>query len=87
MTKTDVVTKVKKWIENEYRYTERYISSNSSLIYKNSKETVYNALTRSFGIIMFTINELLDYDSEESLMIQRWWDDVMLPKFRELEKK
>lgn len=87
MTKIDVVTKVKKWIEYDYKSTERYVFSNSSLAYKNGKETIYNALTRSFGIVLFAINELLDYDSEESLMIQKWWDDEMLPKFRELERR
>ena len=85
--KYTVAEKVTTWIENDYRNTEKFISSHSSYANKYGKETVHNTLTRSFGILMFAINELLDYDSEESQMIQKWWDDEMLPKFRELERR
>lgn len=82
-----VTEKVTTWIEREYKNTERFISSDSPLAHKYGKETAHNALSRSFGIMMFAINELLDYDSEESLTIQKWWDDEMLPRFRELERR
>lgn len=85
--KLTVTEKVTTWIEREYRNSERFISSDSPFAHKYGKETVHNALTRSFGILMFAINDLLDYDSEESLTIQKWWDDEMLPKFRELERR
>lgn len=84
--KLTITEKVTTWIEKEYKDAERFIS-NSLIGYTYNKETVHNALTRSFGIMMFAINELLDYDSEESQIIQKWWDDEMLPKFRELEKR
>ena len=87
MTKTDVVTKVKKWIENEYSNGKKFISSDSPLAHKYGKEIVHDAFSRSFGILMFALNELLDYDSEEALTIRKWWDDEMLPRFRKLERR
>ena len=38
------------------------------------------ALTRCYGAVMFVIN--MDGFDEE---LGKWWDDEMLPKFRELE--
>lgn len=84
--KYTITEKVTTWIEKEYKDAERFISD-SLLGYTYSKEAVHNALTRSFGIVMFAINELLDYDSEEAKIISEWWDNEMLPKFRELERR
>jgi len=84
--KLTVTEKVTTWIEGEYKDAERFISS-SLLGSVYSKEIVHSALTRSFGIMMFAINELLDHDSEESKIIREWWDNEMLPRFRELERR
>ena len=40
------------------------------------------AVTRCYGAVMFVIN-MDDFDDE----LGKWWDDEMLPKFRELEAK
>lgn len=53
--------------------------------YMNALKRGYNpheATTRSYGAVMFVLNfteENFNYD------LAKWWEDVMLPKFRELE--
>ena len=63
------------WIESEYKSCITYHSN------------PHEALTRSYGVVMFAINMLLKYDSEEAKIIENWWDNEMLPKFRELEER
>ena len=70
-----IIENVTTWIENEYK---------SCTVYHSNP---HKALTRSYGVVMFVINVLLEYDSEEAKIIEKWWDDEMLPKFRELERK
>ncbi len=70
-----ITEKVTIWIESEYK---------SCVTYRSNP---HEALTRSYGVIMFAINMLLKYDSEEAKIIEKWWDDEMLPKFRELERR
>lgn len=66
--------KVKAWIESEYKYAKTWGDDNSAR----------HAIDRCYGIIMFAINELFnDYNDE----LGKWWDDEMLPKFRELEER
>ena len=74
---------VKAYIENEYKNVKKLIDSNSPLAKKYGKSTVNLSKTRCYGVIMFAINELFDDYNEE---LAKWWDDEMLPKFRELEK-
>jgi len=68
-----ITEKVTTWIENEYKGCTTYRSN------------PHEALTRSYGVMLFAINVLLEYDSKEAEIIREWWDDEMLPKFRELE--
>lgn len=75
---------VKAYIENEYKNAERLINTESPLAKKYGKGTVNLSKTRCYGIIMFAINELFDDYNEE---LAKWWDDEMLPKFRELERR
>lgn len=70
-----ITEKVTVWIENEYKGCVTHHSN------------PHDALTRSYGVMLFAINELLDYDSEEAKIIIKWWDDEMLSKFRELERR
>ena len=42
----------------------------------------HEAVTRCYGAMMFIIN-MDNFDDE----LEKWWDDEMLPKFRELERK
>lgn len=70
-----ITEKVTIWIESEYKSCITYHSN------------PHEALTRSYGVVMFAINMLLKYDSEEAKIIENWWDDEMLPKFRELEER
>ena len=70
-----ITEKVTIWIESEYKSCTTYHSD------------PHEALTRSYGVMMFAINMLLKYDSKEAKIIEKWWDDEMLPKFRELERR
>ena len=65
--------KVKKWIEREYKQVKNWGAD---------KYSIQCATHRSFGVLMFAINELFDDYNEE---LSKWWEDEMLPKFRELE--
>lgn len=76
--------KVKTYIETEYKNVARLINSNSPLAVKYGKDTVRISIHRCYGVIMFAINNLFeDYNKE----LAEWWDDEMLPKFRELERR
>jgi len=75
---------VKAYIENEYKNVKKLIDSNSPLAKKYGKGTVNLSKTRCYGVIMFALNELFDDYNEE---LAKWWDDEMLPKFRELEMR
>lgn len=63
--------KVMKWCEYELKNAERGWDP-------------HGAVTRCYGIIMFVSNEVLGFDTDEGKALAVWWDDVMLPKFREL---
>lgn len=45
----------------------------------------HGAVTRCYGAIMFVANEILGGIEGEEL--GKWWDNEMLPKFRELERR
>lgn len=65
--------KVKAWIEMEYKDQLRYGDNCSAS----------HAVDRCYGVIMFAINNLFtDFNKE----LAKWWDDEMLPKFRDLEE-
>ena len=76
--------KVKTYIENEYKNIVRLINSNSPLAKTYGKDTVKLSMTRCYGIVMFAINELFDDYNEE---LAKWWDNEMLTKFKELERR
>lgn len=62
---------------------EKKIKAYCEKEYENVLKWGYNpheAMTRAYGAIMFVIN-YHDYDED----LAKWWEDVMLPKFRELE--
>lgn len=42
----------------------------------------HEATTRCYGATMFVLN-MDNYDEE----LAKWWDDEMLPRFRELERE
>lgn len=65
--------KVKDWIEKEYDFLRR-----------NKGIPVQPAIHRCYGVMMFATNDLFE-DYNENL--GNWWDDEMLPKFRELERR
>ena len=66
--------KVKEWIENEYKRAKNW---------GVNKYSIQCATHRSYGVLMFAADELLGGVEEEEL--GKWWDEEMLPKFRELE--
>lgn len=76
--------KVKAYIEHEYKTVERLISEETPLAKRYGKETVRLSKTRCYGIIMFALDTLFDDYNEE---LGKWWDNEMLPKFRELERR
>ena len=65
--------KVKEWIKKEYDFVKDC-----------NKYSVEKATDRCYGVLMFAINSLFDEYNEE---LGQWWDDEMLPKFRELERR
>ena len=66
--------KVKAWIENEYQFQLK----------RGDNCSTSHAIDRCYGVIMFAINNLFkDYNDE----LGNWWDDEMLPKFRNLEER
>lgn len=75
---------VKDYIEHEYKNVERLVNGETPLAKKYGKETVRLSKTRCYGVIMFAINNLFeDYNKE----LGNWWDDEMLSKFIELERR
>ena len=63
---------IKGWIYDEYNE-----------VCKGRNYNIKSAIDRCYGVIMFGCNVLFkDYNEE----LAKWWDDEMLPKFRELEK-
>ena len=75
MTNKDIMTKVQKWCHYEVNNVLKH--------YSNAEK----ATDRCFGILMFVTNSILNYDSPESKELVKWWEDEMLPEFRELERK
>ena len=51
---------------------------------KNHNANVEKAIDRCYGALMFCINNCFD-DYNKNLA--KWWDDEMLPKFRELKRR
>lgn len=51
---------------------------------KNWGGDVEKAIDRCYGAMMFAINNCFDDFNED---LGKWWDDEMLPKFRELERR
>lgn len=45
----------------------------------------HDATTRCYGIVMFVTNELIGFESPEGQELVRWWDNEMLPAFRNAE--
>ena len=67
--------KIKNWIIQDYNFIKKYGDEGSAR----------HAIDRNYGVLMFALNSLFNYNSPESKELQNWWDDEMLPKFRELE--
>ena len=66
-----MIEKVKAWCEYEMHMVLK------------SRADAHCATTRCYGVVMFVTNQLLGYDSPEAQEIVKWWDDEMLPRFRE----
>ena len=62
---------IKQYCEEEYNSCIRYHSS------------IEKAIDRCYGAVMFVINYTERYDN----LVAEWWDNEMLPKFRELERR
>ena len=73
-----MVEKVKAWCEYELKNVTKYRTSPAFTLF------VSNATTRCYGIVMFVSNSLLGYDTPEGKELATWWDDEMLPRFREV---
>lgn len=46
--------------------------------------SVEKAIDRCYGAVMFAINNCFDDFNDD---LGRWWDNEMLPRFRELERR
>lgn len=71
MTKEQIANKLKEYCEHELKMVKRF------------GYDPHAAVTRCYGATMFVINDIDDFDDE----LGKWWDNEMLPKFRELEIK
>lgn len=68
----DNIKTTKDWILKEYNNCIRF------------KLNPTQAIDRCYGVVMFVLNAILD-EYDESLA--DWWDNEMLPKFRNLTKE
>lgn len=75
--------KVKEWIEAEYNAVKRVLKSTSSTFLYVRNELINNSIERTYGVMMFAVNNLFDNYNEE---LGKWWYNEMLPKFEELKK-
>ncbi len=66
-----MVEKVKAWCEHEFHSALKF------------QADAHSAMTRCYGVVMFVSNEVLGYDTPEGKELATWWDDEMLPRFRE----
>lgn len=66
-----MIEKVKAWCEYELHMVLK------------SRADAHSATTRCYGVVMFVSNQLLGYDTPEGKELATWWDDEMLPRFRE----
>lgn len=66
--------KVKTWIEMEYK----------DQLKKGNNYSISHAIDRCYGVIMFAINNLFEEYNDE---LGGWWDNEMLPKFKQLIKE
>lgn len=71
MTKEKIIEELKAYCEYEYNLT------------KMGGYDIQSSVTRCYGAVMFVINMNDSFDAETG----KWWDDEMLPKFRELEER
>lgn len=62
---------------------KRYCMTEYYTIYYHGG-SIEKAIDRCYGAVMFCINNCFDDYNEE---LGKWWDDEMLPKFRELERR
>ena len=70
MTREEITNKLKEYCNYEMDSVERH------------GYDPHNAVTRCYGATMFVLNFLDSFDDS----LAKWWDDEMLPKFRELER-
>lgn len=71
MTKKKIINELKKFCEHELWATKRF------------NYNPHDAITRCHGAVMFVINMDDYFDAD----LARWWNDKMLPQFRELERR
>lgn len=64
-------TKVKKWIEMEYKYELK----------RGDNCSASHTVDRCYGVLLFAINNLFDDYNEK---LGEWWNNEMLPKFQDL---
>jgi len=75
--------KVKAWIEAEYSSVKHVLESASSISFYTKNEFIHDSIERTYGVMMFAINNLFDDYNEK---LAKWWGEEMLPKFRDLEE-
>lgn len=75
--------KVKEWIEAEYSSVKHVLESASSISFYAKNELIHDSIERTYGVMMFAINNLFDDYNEK---LGEWWKNEMLPKFRDLEE-
>ena len=75
-----MMTKKKNKMENKLK---RYCMAEYYIVYYHGG-SIEKAIDRCYGAMMFCINNCFD-DYNENLA--KWWDDEMLPKFRELKRR
>ena len=48
--------------------------------------TVQKIIDRCTGVIFFTLDYQLEYDSPEYKELRKWWNEIMLPAFEALNR-
>ena len=73
MTNMDIITKTVNYcVENYYMVVD----------HGGSPE---KALDRAYGAFMFTVNNLVGYESPEGKELRTWWEEIALPTFRKIQ--
>ena len=74
---------IKKEVNKMKNKIKSFCMSECDLVYYHGGN-LEKAIDRCYGAVMFCINNCFNDYNEE---LAKWWDDEMLPRLRELERR